>query len=716
MQSTYLNFDLEIGIGQGREYPVAVRSPAGEVRATMTFPYDDLALENRLLTLQNVLLRSGGKRRLALSQDELTVREFGKNLFDAVLVEDVRSLFYESRRMASQQDAGLRIRMRITSPSLAALPWEFLYDTRHDHICLSTNTPMVRYVELPQSPPPLAVTPPLRILGMIVSPTDLETLDLERERTRLEKAIEPLRAKGLVEATWLEGQTWRDLQRAMRRGPWHIFHFAGHGAFDANADEGMVMLADDDGRARPFRATELGRLLADHRPMRLVVLNACEGGRSSKRDIFSSTASILVRAGLPAVVAMQYEITDRAAIELTRAFYEALADELPVDAALAEARKAVSLEVSNSFEWGTPVLYMRAVDGVLFTSYESQSHHLEADDKKTSHQARSTSSLSEPALPLETESVTPMLSAAPVRKVDRSADLFCPNCGEQVGTNATYCPSCGTKVATYEVGQQTLVFVAVLRNRYGLREVVGRGGSKTVYRALDLRTSSVCAVLQLEEMDDEAQIVQFSRQWGTLDHPGLIALRDSFIEGGKRYLVTDFVEGRTLEDLLTGAGTALPEAQVARWGILICDILVYLHSRTPPIIVRDVKPANFIVSPDQRRVVLVDLEISRTYKRGKLKDTTPMGTPGYASPEQHGKAQTDERSDVYSLGVTLHRLLTGHEPSLTPVNLPPVRQLNPQLNAKWEPLLLRATQTDREKRYRSALQMKTDLVSLVSAL
>lgn len=168
--------------------------------------------------------------------------------------------------------------------------------------------------------------------------------------------------------TWLEGQTWRDLQREMRpgHGPWHIFHFAGHGSFDANADEGMVMLADDEGRAHPFRATELGRLLADHKPLRLAVLNACEGGRGSERDIFSSTASILVQRGLPAVLAMQYEITDRAAIELTRAFYEALADGLPVDAAVAEARKSVSLSVANTFEWGTPVLYMRSPDGVLF--------------------------------------------------------------------------------------------------------------------------------------------------------------------------------------------------------------------------------------------------------------------------------------------------------------------------------------------------------------
>ncbi|MCB0202420.1 MAG: SUMF1/EgtB/PvdO family nonheme iron enzyme, partial [Anaerolineae bacterium] len=171
---------------------------------------------------------------------------------------------------------------------------------------------------------------------------------------------------GLVELEWLPGQTWRDLQRILRRGPWHVFHFVGHGAFDANADEGLVMVCDDAGKARPLRATELGRFLANHRSLRLAVLNACEGGKGSEKDIFSSTASLLVRAGLPAVLAMQYEITDRAAIELSRVFYESIADELPVDAAVAEARIAVSVAVTNTVEWGTPVLYMRAPDGEIF--------------------------------------------------------------------------------------------------------------------------------------------------------------------------------------------------------------------------------------------------------------------------------------------------------------------------------------------------------------
>lgn len=374
MKPEYLDFELEIGLGQGREYPVAVlRSPGGEARAVMRFPFDTLQLENRLKDLQIALLRSGGARRVALNREQREVQEFGQALFDALVAGDVRSLYDVSHTKAGSK--GLRIKLRIADPGLAALPWEFLYDPRRsDFVCLSSVTPLVRYLELPQPPQPLAVDPPLRVLGMIASPSNLSNLDVERERERIERALAELRQKGLVELKWVSGPTWRDLQRALRRGPWHVFHFVGHGAFDAGADEGLVMVCDDAGQARPLRATELGRFLANHRSLRLAVLNACEGARGGERDIFSSTASLLVRAGLPAVLAMQYEITDRAAIELSRAFYEAIADGLPVDAAVAEARIAVSVAVTNTVEWGTPVLYMRAPDGVIFDVGEAAAH------------------------------------------------------------------------------------------------------------------------------------------------------------------------------------------------------------------------------------------------------------------------------------------------------------------------------------------------------
>ncbi|MCI0529715.1 MAG: hypothetical protein L0Y56_19920, partial [Nitrospira sp.] len=143
----YLDFELQIDAGSRRKYPiVVVRSPAGEARETLRFPYDQLVLENRLQALQIALLRSGGQRRKVLSQEEQTVHEFGRELFDALLVGEVRSRYDVSLREAAQQGKGLRLKLRIQAPDLAALPWEFLYDARQEeYVCLSRNT-IVRYL------------------------------------------------------------------------------------------------------------------------------------------------------------------------------------------------------------------------------------------------------------------------------------------------------------------------------------------------------------------------------------------------------------------------------------------------------------------------------------------------------------------------------------------------------------------------------------------
>lgn len=157
-----------------------------------------------------------------------------------------------------------------------------------------------------------------------------------------------------------------DLQRALGQGDWYIFHFIGHGGFDEEAGEGKIALTGGDGKPEYVRATPLARLLGDHRPLRLAVLNTCQGATGSQDDLFSSTAAVLVRRGLPAVLAMQYAITDQAAIQLSRVFYEFFGDGQAVDTALGEARKALSLANQNSLEWVAPVLYLRAPDGLLF--------------------------------------------------------------------------------------------------------------------------------------------------------------------------------------------------------------------------------------------------------------------------------------------------------------------------------------------------------------
>jgi formylglycine-generating enzyme required for sulfatase activity len=363
----YEDFDLLVEPVAGRDYRVSVlRSPGGEGKVEVRFPYDEIGLKNRLLTLENALLRSGGKRRRMPNKREKEVLNFGQTLFDTLFSGDVRSCYDVSWDRVRSEGKGLRIKLRFETEALSTLPWEFLHDPRRgEYLALSNYTPLVRYFELAQSLQAMPVVSPLRILGMIASPADLPELDVAVEKERVEQATADLRAEGVVDLVWLEGQSWRELQKAMRRGPWHIFHFIGHGMFDARADEGSVIFANRNGRSQRMSATNLARLLGDHAALRLVFLNSCEGGQGGQ-DVFSSTASILVRRGVPCVLAMQYEVTDAAAVEFSRTFYEAIADGLPLESAVTDARKAITFAVNNSLEWGTPVFFSHAPDGVLF--------------------------------------------------------------------------------------------------------------------------------------------------------------------------------------------------------------------------------------------------------------------------------------------------------------------------------------------------------------
>jgi hypothetical protein len=317
----YLDFDIAVEAGTSGTYEVSVvQSPAGEAQGEMTFPYDKLALQNKIQALQIALLRSGGSRRAATAQDK-SVEEFGGDLFTSLFKGEVGSRLDVSRSIAKGDGKGIRIKLRISAPELAGLPWEYLYDAaRGDYLALGSSTPVIRYLPIAQPIQPLEVAPPLRILAMTAGPSDLGKLDSDRERQRLDMALEKVRQKGLVEVEWVPGETWEDLQQALWEGPWHIFHFVGHGGFSDRLNSGVIYLTGDDGKAHELSAKDLAVLLGDHEPLRLALLNSCETAEGAQTDIFSSTAAALVRRGTPAVVAMQFEITDEAAIQFSRVF------------------------------------------------------------------------------------------------------------------------------------------------------------------------------------------------------------------------------------------------------------------------------------------------------------------------------------------------------------------------------------------------------------
>jgi hypothetical protein len=174
-----------------------------------------------------------------------------------------------------------------------------------------------------------------------------------------------LEAKNLLTVDRLATATFRDLQAQLQKREYHIFHFVGHGHFDPASKQSFIVIEHDNRRMRFASGVDIGTYLSDEPTLRLVVLNACEGGRASANDATSGVAQSLVLQGIPAVIAMQFEVSDRAAIELARGFYQSLANNYPVDAALAEARKAI-IAADCGVEWGTPVLYLNAADGRIF--------------------------------------------------------------------------------------------------------------------------------------------------------------------------------------------------------------------------------------------------------------------------------------------------------------------------------------------------------------
>lgn len=222
----------------------------------------------------------------------------------------------------------------------------------------------------------------------------------------------------------------------------------------------------------------------------------------------------------------------------------------------------------------------------------------------------------------------------------------------------------------------------LLLDRYRIVGQVGRGGFASVYRAEDLQYRSRLVALKEmsqnglnpEELAEDIESFQREAQMlASLQHPHLPRIYDHFETDGHWYLVMDFIEGETLEAYFQRqTKRRLAEKAVLEIGLQLCSVLEYLHTRRPPIIFRDLKPDN-IMRTASGHLYLIDFGIARHFKPGQIKDTIPFGSPGYAAPEQYGKTQTTQRSDIYSLGVLLHHLLCGHDPAERPFLLPPLR-------------------------------------------
>jgi len=263
------------------------------------------------------------------------------------------------------------------------------------------------------------------------------------------------------------------------------------------------------------------------------------------------------------------------------------------------------------------------------------------------------------------------------------------------------------------------------KDEYRIKRLVGGGGMAWVYQVEKVSGPNAGSFWALKELrpqtqdpDTQAHAENLFRQeveiLQKLSHPNLPQVVDFFKEEGRSYLVMEFIWGESLEKRLEGAQSPLMERQVLQWAVQICEVLDYLHTRRPPIIFRDLKPSNIMVS-NAGAIKLVDFGIARTYKENKLQDTIALGSENYAAPEQWGQAQTDARSDLYGLGATMYHLLANMPPS--PAFLPsepqPVNVLNSALSADTVQIVSKAMSRRREDRYGSAAEMKKALLAVL---
>ena len=362
-----MSCDLELEITPGTapgHYIITVDSPAGAASGQLRLDLEELLSRRR--ELASAVLASAVPARSSLSAQEVPVREVGRQLFEAVFADRVYGRYTASVQEAARQGQPLRVVLRLRAPELAGLPWEAMFDPEADEY-LCQREPIVRYVETAQPATPLPVNPPLRILGIVSAPRDLPTLDVAEEQRRLTDAIADLRKRQQVELRWAPNGTWPRLQEVLQDGHWHVLHFIGHGGIDRG--EGVLVLEDElTGNSNLVSSARFARLLHTCRPVpRLVVLNSCQSGEAAANDLLSSTAAALVHSGISAAVAMQFVVTDPAALAFSRGFYQALAHNHPVDEAVRLGRIAIDGTSENTLEWLTPVLFLRTDETRLFS-------------------------------------------------------------------------------------------------------------------------------------------------------------------------------------------------------------------------------------------------------------------------------------------------------------------------------------------------------------
>jgi tRNA A-37 threonylcarbamoyl transferase component Bud32/DNA-directed RNA polymerase subunit RPC12/RpoP len=313
---------------------------------------------------------------------------------------------------------------------------------------------------------------------------------------------------------------------------------------------------------------------------------------------------------------------------------------------------------------------------------------------------------------------------------EKDNEIFCMYCGAKLNVGDKFCLMCGKKVdieesdnkipntvVDKEDSNQDEAIDEIIGDRYKLIRQTGKGASSVVYLAQDIRLERVCAVkvikkdtyankIASQESLDEANKMKL------LAHISIPQLYDIFDDEDKLCIVMEFIEGRNLSEIIKSLKQPLDEFTVINWAKQLCRVLFYLHTLKPPRIFRDLKPANIILQPNGV-IKLIDFGTMKNYDESRAEDTVNLGTKGYAAPEQFGgRGQTDARTDIYGLGMTLYHLITGVNPSLPPFEVKPIRYYRKDISNGLEKIVMKCIEVERENRYQSAIEMINDLEKL----
>ncbi|HRW09763.1 MAG TPA: CHAT domain-containing protein [Caldilineaceae bacterium] len=358
-----MQFDLAVFRNEDGYFVRVLASPAGdtvELFAQPLLPRELEALRRATATLnvEDVAL---------LESNVQLVQELGRRLFMALFPKSVGEMLRASYRMAYEARAQLRLRLRFTNtPELAMLPWEFIYDPlRHEFPALSLHSPLIRYTDLMHHIPPFKVTLPLRMLVIIATPAGYPAVQKEAIWHDILDSVDHLAIDGRLRLEQLRKPTLLDLQRRLREGQYHLLHFVTYASHDPFTNDGVLVLEDETGRARPVSGQHLGSLLRDHFPMRLATLAAIDLQSATQPNPQLAAAQSLLTRGVPAVVAVQSAFDAHSTSVFCQHFYSQIADFAPLDLALTESRRALEA-TSASAAWGLPALLTRIPDGQLF--------------------------------------------------------------------------------------------------------------------------------------------------------------------------------------------------------------------------------------------------------------------------------------------------------------------------------------------------------------